>query len=138
MLGGVLLLGWVVWWGVALVNLSLPWADKTWLLAPIFGADFWTQPDWAVRIWDSGVSPYDVEHHMFHYPPIVIQLFRWTVLFETPTALRIWVVALAATIVAATVFAHRRRGALGLSAPPLALTLAFVLYGFPTVFALER
>jgi hypothetical protein len=137
-LGIALLVVWFAWWTVALVELALPGAQATWLRVPSFGADFWSQPDWAVRIWDVGESPYDVDYHLFHYPPIVIQLFRWVVYFEPSEALRIWIAALMAIIALGTWVSWRGRRALGLRAPPFPLVLAAVLYGFPVVFALER
>jgi hypothetical protein len=139
--GGVALLFlalWVAWWAVALVRLDLPLASRTWLVQPFFGADFWSQPDYAARMWVAGGDPYSIRTHLFHYPPIVIRLFLWTPLFAVPVALRIWVVVLAVWLVIATVMVWRERRALGESSLPLPAALALVLYSFPVVFQLER
>jgi len=134
----LLLALWAAWWTVALVRLELPLGDRTWFVQPFFGADFWSQPDYAARMWASGGDPYSIHTHLFHYPPIVIRLFLWTPLFTGPTALRIWIVVLVAWLVLATVVVVRERRALGESSLPLPVALVLVLYSFPVLFQLER
>lgn len=134
----LLLLLWAIWWAVALAQLELPFAKRTWFVHPAFAADFWTQPDYAARMWMEDGDPYSVTKHLFHYPPIVIRLFLWSPFFTVPTACRIWVVALIALMAYATVVAWRERNALDGSALPLPVALALVFFSFPVVFQLER
>jgi hypothetical protein len=130
---------WAVWWGIALWNLELPFAARTWMVQPAFGADFWTQPDYAARMWLlDEKDPYEVRTHLFHYPPIVIRLFLWTPFLTVPAAMRIWIAVLVALVVWATVAAWRERRAGALSNLPLPVALALVLFSFPVVFQLER
>ncbi|MBM4362682.1 MAG: hypothetical protein FJ104_08370, partial [Deltaproteobacteria bacterium] len=128
--GGALLAAWVAWWIVALVRLDLPGFASTWIPQPAFGADFWTQPEYAARSWYHRVDPYANERHLFHYPPLVIRLFLWVNYVPPAAALRIWIVANALVLVAATLAALRVREALGLPLPPRALALALVLWSF--------
>lgn len=137
-LGAIGLAVWAFWWGDAITYFELYFGKKTWLQYPMFGADFWSQPEYAARLWLSGRDPYVSRGHLFHYPPLAIRLFLWVGLFSPPTALRIWVITLIAIVVAGTVVAHRTRGKLGLESPPLTLSLLAVLVSFPIVFQLER
>jgi hypothetical protein len=109
-----------------------------WFRHPAFGADFWSQSEFAARLWRAGVDPYENERHLFHYPPIVIRLFLWTQFFSSPTALRIWVVTLAALMIAGAGVAWRARNRLGAGEVPLVFVIGTVLCTFPVIFTLER
>lgn len=136
--GAALLAAWVAWWLVALVRLELPGFAATWIPSPAFGADFWTQPEYAARSWFHHVDPYANERHLFHYPPLVIRLFLWVNYVPPAAALRSWIVANALVVVVGTLAALRVREALGLPRVPRALAVALVLWSFPVVFELER
>jgi hypothetical protein len=138
LLGGALLVLWGVWWGVSLPAGRLFFAEHLWFRFPALGSDFWTQSDYAARLWAGGVDPYADEHHLFHYPPIVIRLFLWTPLLSPVVALRVWIVVLAALLVLGSLAASRARRALGSGELPATLALALVLLGFPGVFTMER
>ncbi|HEX7669967.1 MAG TPA: glycosyltransferase 87 family protein [Polyangiaceae bacterium] len=138
LLGCVALVAIVVWWQRALATGALPGADHTWLRQPALGVDFFTEPDYAARLWRGGIDPYENERHLFHYPPIVIRLFLWTPYFTVGTALRIWMVVLAALIAIATALASRTRRLVGAGELPFVPLLALVLVSFPVVFQLER
>jgi hypothetical protein len=128
---------WAVWWSVALIKLDLPFAGWT-NFVPVFGADFTTQTDYAARTWSGYADPYADQRHLFHYPPIVIRLFAWTPYLSTTTALRIWVVVLAALVIAGAVLAWKTRRELEVEEIPLPVALTCVLFSAPVVFALER
>jgi hypothetical protein len=85
-----------------------------------------------------GADPYEFRDHLFHYPPIVIRLFLWTPFFRNSTALRIWVVVLAALLVLGTLAAVRTRRELGLGRFPAFTAIALILFSFPAIFTLER
>lgn len=133
-----LLVVWGVWWGISLWEGQLLFADRTWITHPAFGVDFWTQTDLAARKWHAGQDPYADHVHLFHYPPIVIRLFSWTPLFEVMTALRIWIVVLAVTLLVGVWGAVRARRDLGLQPVSFPAAAALTLYSFPALFALER
>lgn len=132
------LAAWAWWWWISLEELNLWGCAATWIRHPFFGADFTTQSDYAARVWVGGADPYLFRDHLFHYPPIVIRLFLWTPFFPNSTALRIWVVVLAALIVLGTLAAVRMRRQLGLERLPALVALALVLFSFPAIFTLER
>lgn len=129
---------WVWWWVDALTTFDLALASKTWLQYPAFGADFWSQSEYAARLWWTGGDPYLSRGHLFHYPPIVIRLFLWVNLFTQGAALRIWVVFLSALVAVAAAVSVRARGRLGLEKPPPTLAILAVLVSFPVIFQLER
>src|SRR5512146_2526277 len=104
--GGAALALWAAWWLHALYFLDLPFAEKTWLVFPAFGADFWSQSEYAARLFASGIDPYASEGHLFHYPPLVIRLFLWVNYCSENQSLRIWVGSLIALLVAGAVVAH--------------------------------
>lgn len=137
-LGTVGLIAWVLWWADALAYLDLALAGKTWLEYPAFGADFWSQSEYAARLWWSGGDPYASRGHLFHYPPIVIRFFLWVNWFSQSTSLRIWVTFLAALVAWASAVAVQTRRRLGLWQPPITLAILAVLASFPVLFQLER
>lgn len=137
-LGAVGLLAWVLWWVDALTYLDLSLAGRTWLEFPAFGADFWSQSEYAARLWSSGGDPYASRGHLFHYPPIVIRSFLWVTWFSQAAALRIWVTFLAVLTTFASVIAVRTRRQIGLWQPPVTLAILAVLTSFPVLFQLER
>jgi hypothetical protein len=136
--GVALLATWTVWWGFALARSALPFLERTWMKNPAFGADFWSQSDYAARLWRAGLDPYENERHLFHYPPIVIRMFLWTPFFGVVTALRIWIVVLAILLGVACVYSWRTRTRLGLFPLPLVLVMGGVLLTTPALFTLER
>ncbi|HVU00272.1 MAG TPA: glycosyltransferase family 87 protein [Polyangiaceae bacterium] len=129
---------WAAWWLDALSALRLRFAERTWMTAPAFGADFWSQSDFAARLWRGGVDPYENDRHLFHYPPIVIRLFLWTPYFSIATALRIWIVVLFLLVLAAVLLAYRVRERLRAGSVPFPALLALVLATFPMVYLFER
>ncbi len=138
--GVALLVLWAVWWLHALVTTRLAFAEHTWLTFPVLGSDFWSQSELAARAFLAGRDPYVHQDgtHLVHYPPLAVRMFLWVHPFSTAAALRIWIVVVAATIVAGTVVAHRTRERLGAEPIPLAAALALVLFSFPVVFEMER
>ncbi len=135
---GLGLLGvWLLWWGVSLKRFDLVGAENTWIGVPAFGVDFWTQSEWAARMWGMGKDPY-VNDHLFHYPPLVIFLFAWVIPLQDRTALMVWIIALMVIIALGTFLAWRWRKLLGLDRAPFVLVLGAVMFSFPVLFALER
>ena len=128
----------MVWWAACLKNSELFGTSHTWIQFPAFGADFWSESDYAARLWRAGLDPYEPTRHLFHYPPIVIRLFLWTPFFEAPTALHIWVAVLAFLLVAGAVVAYRTRQLISSSYVPRVLVVAMVLLSLPSLFTLER
>ncbi len=137
-LGYAVLAAWAVWWIYSLDRLELWGCSKTWIRYAFFGADFTTQSDYAARLWSGGVDPYSFRDHLFHYPPLVIRLFLWTPLFPQFTALRIWIVVLAALIIIGTVVAVIVRRKLRIEQIPMSFALPAVLLSFPAIFTMER
>lgn len=137
-LGVVGLVAWAVWWGCSFAAGELIGARSTWIWTPVFGADFWSQTDYAARLWADGLDPYENEVHLFHYPPIVIRLFQWTPFFTMRGALLIWMITLVAILSWASVAALKVRRRLGLATVPAPLAILLVLTTFPALFAIER
>jgi hypothetical protein len=129
---------WVAWWGHAIYGLYLVGDKYTQVRLPMFGADFWSQSDYAARLFAKGIDPYASRGHLFHYPPIVIRLFLWTPHFPVETALRIWVVFLILLIVLGTLAAVKARRRFAVGQLPASLAIALVLFSSPVIFQLER
>jgi spermidine synthase len=137
-LGLVGLLAWAFWWLPTLSSLRLRGAEYLWFTYPAFGADFYTQTDYAARLWASGGDPYANESYLFHYPPIVIRLFNWVIRLTPHAALVIWVLVIIALIAGGTVLALRTRRELGGSDLPAPFAILLVFLTFPAIFAMER
>lgn len=128
----------MIWWGYAFATDVLVGAKYMQLRLPMFGADFWSQPDLAARAFARGVDPYASRGHLFHYPPLVIRLFLWTPPLTIGAALRIWLVINIGLLVVATLMAVRVRRRLPVGQLPTSLALALVLFSSPVIFELER
>lgn len=138
--GVALLVAWAAWWVHALVSMRLAFAEHTWLTFPVLGSDFWSQSELAARAYLAGKDPYvhNGGTHLVHYPPLAVRMFVWVHPLSTAVAFRVWIVVIAATIVSATVVAHRTRERIGAEPIPFTLALASVLFGFPVLFEMER
>lgn len=136
--GFVAIAVWALWWGDAIYRLYLYGDKYTQIRLPMFGADFWSQSDYAARLFARGVDPYASRGHLFHYPPIVIRLFLWTPHFSIETALRMWVVFLIFLIIVAALAAAKVRERLAVGPLPASLAIALVLFSSPVIFQLER
>lgn len=138
--GLVAVWAWWWWWNYSADCLI----GQTWILTwPTLGIDF-SSNFLAVHLAAGGENPYrqavDVRG-FYGYPPLVLGLFFWCVLFplgKFKTAAVCWSLAAATLTGLATRLAWLQRRALGLSAIPWPLALGAVLLSTPVVFAMER
>jgi hypothetical protein len=137
-LGVVGLILWGALWLKTFDDGALPMGHRMWLTVPGLAADFWSQSAYAAHLRFKGIDPYASEIHLLPYPPLVIRLFFWVHFFSIQNAIRVWFVAMAAVSVAAAVVAHRTRMKLGLSLPPLTISVLAVVASYPFLFQLER
>ena len=134
---------WAIWWTLNLVAGRLVGRRAIWT-DPMDALGFDFKHNYlASRCWLSGCNPYfedfgDPRHRPFIYAPIVLWTFAWTQWLSMPTAVRVWSVALIATVVAGAVVAARERQHLGLSPMSYPVAVALILWAAPTIFAIER
>jgi hypothetical protein len=135
---------WIIWW--------IRSFDANWLT----GWNLWFSP-WqylgtdfrhnflAVHFMAHGGNPYRQDfgdyRGLYAYPPIVLGLFYWCVLFplrQARLAVMVWTTAVAGLVEAAALRARAARRSLGLTDLAAPLIVGAVLMSTPVVFAMER
>ncbi len=141
---GLLLAGWVAWWGVNLAHWHLVhpgrfgFEEADWL-----GGDF-SHNDLAARKLVAGENPYQVAlggewgTGRYSYPPVVLALFLWCPPFPRAVTTAAWIGFAGAALVLSGVLAWRHRARLGLGRLPLLPCLVWLLFSLPAVFEMER
>jgi hypothetical protein len=140
-----LLVLWGAWWVESVRRDRLKHARATWVPAlPFLAGDFKVHIDHVARVYATGVNPYrinlsdDPTCARFPYPPMVPRVFAWVSLVSTPTAVKVWLGALAGCLAVGAVAARRTRRSLGLTPVPLAALAVVLAYSTPALFAMER
>jgi hypothetical protein len=136
--GYLLLLLFVVFWGITILQGELLWGKHTWITYPVLGADFWTQVDLGARLYHQGIDPYASKEHLLHYPPLAFRLFAWTPFLGLLTSHRIWTGLLILMVVAGVWGSYRTRQGLCLERIPFVFILGITLFSFPVIFSIER
>ena len=134
---------WGLWWAESARRNVLVHAAWTSVPAlPVLAGDFKAHIDHVARIAAAGIDPYrktdDLFCVLYPYPPMIARTFSWVTLFDSRTAARIWQSTLALIFVTAGLWAGRVRRALGLAEIPRAVAVAAVLFGAPSLLAMER
>lgn len=134
---------WAAWWSWSVYSGRLRLGGRLWIPANReLGFDF-IYCRQASLLWLTGGDPYlgdfgDPEGRVFHYPPICLPFFAWSSLFETDTAVLLWMIVVVAVVALGVWEAARARNALGLGGVHLPLVLALTLLSTPVLFAQDR
>jgi len=141
LLAGLVLLGlWALWWAKTLDRGEFVHRDWVWFdaIPGHIAIDFEGGALRPVRTWLSGTNPYTTRERDFIYPPAVLPTFAWTAALEYPTAKRIWIFALIGIALLAGWRCAESRRRLGLTAIPITLVWAAILFSTPVMYAFER
>lgn len=136
--GIVLLLIWLVWWGVSIHRGDLLWAAQSSIHIPAFGIDFSLHTETPTRIWLTGENPYADKELLFSYPPIVPRLFSWVYFFTPRQALNIWIVTLGVIALTSATMANGWRKDIGLNSFSSYWVASLFVFSAPVIFAMER
>jgi Glycosyltransferase family 87 len=134
---------WAAWWIKSIQQDSLVYGKLTWVSPlPFLAGDFKVHIDHTARLVAAGVNPYRLTDDwvcaQFPYPPMIPRLFVWVALVSTPTAVKIWLGAVATFLGIGAWVAWRTRRALGLWPVSLPVLVAALIYSTPAVLAMER
>jgi hypothetical protein len=144
MLAGIaLLICWGAWWSQNFKADRLKFAEHTWVpTLPPLGSDFRVHTDHVARLWASGRDPYlnpcDWVCSLMPYPPLIPRLFGWVTFFEPKRAAHVWIVALAAIVVASGIAASIVRKRCGIEQIPWPALAAIFAFSTPFLSAMER